>query len=97
MSIRHYIDEYGDFNVDVDCMCHGCLLRISSFKHGEEMPSEIYFSFWQHSGRNAKSIINRVKAAYKMLRTGHGYEEVVVCRKAALELSKVLADTFDKV
>ena len=91
MAIRTYVDKYyGNFTADVDCLCHGCLVRITAW----DEENELSISFWEPMSCRGRGFLERIKAAWKMFRTGHGYEEVLICKDTAIELAEALQDHF---
>lgn len=87
--MREHYDAHGDLHIDVDCDCHGCMLRV--YRDLDDFPEGPFFdlSFWKHVGSYV-SFRNRFRAAWRMLRWGHGYEEIVICRETAENFAKAL-------
>lgn len=81
--------------VKCDCWSHG--IELTKFKdEGDDDPAVIYMSLWYH-GRRGTSLIERLKAAWKVLTALGGpyyFDEIVLTREAAEHLKQYLEEAL---
>lgn len=76
--------------IQVRCQDGCSLLQIHSFDDDEL----VSLSFWAPIGHKETGLRSRLRAAWQMVRHGHGYEEIMMHRDRLVELGRYLAAGF---
>ena len=85
--VRKYKNKQQEVCIDVDCNDKCSMLRFLQMAEDNFVVYEV--SLWQYAG-SRHSLLTRLKAAWKMLRTGYSYDSIIVTSDCLKELKEIL-------